>query len=166
MVIGKLYEEQAKLDWQPLYDKLYIYKGITSSLPDILNLQKLAEQKKKDCERNSQVPQIALGDVRKRADVLTYTVFAELNHFQNERDSDLRLSMKNFLQEQLNFYKNIVCKLEDTLQQFDWILFLPKFMFYVKCPSTPNCSSMSINTYLIHYIMLQSLFFNFDSKMG
>lgn len=118
MMIGKLYEEQAKLDWQPLYDKLYIYKGITSYLPDILNLQKLSEQKKKECERNSQ-QQLVLADVRRRADILTYTVFAELNHFQNERDTHLKMSMKCFLVEQLNFYKNIVSKLEDTLQQFD-----------------------------------------------
>lgn len=117
-MIGKLYEEQAKIDWQPLYDKLYIYKGITNNLPDTLNLQKLSEQKKRECERTS-TQQVALADVRRRADVLTYTVFAELNHFQNERDTDLKLTMKTFLQEQLNFYKNIVCKLEDTLQQFD-----------------------------------------------
>ncbi|XP_050501703.1 sorting nexin lst-4 [Diabrotica virgifera virgifera] len=119
MAIGKLYGEQAKIDWQPLFDKLYIYKGITSDLPDILNLQKLSEQKKKDCERNSQNPQTAIADIRRRADVLTYTVFSELNHFQNERDTDLRLTMKTFLQEQLNFYKNVVLKLEETLDKFD-----------------------------------------------
>lgn len=118
-MIGKLYEEQAKMDWQPLFDKMYIYKGITGDLPDVLNLQRLSEQKKKECERNSQVPQTALADVRRRADVLTYTVFAELNHFQNERDTDLRLAMKTFLQEQLNFYKNVVSKLEETLDKFD-----------------------------------------------
>ncbi|CAH1174132.1 unnamed protein product [Phaedon cochleariae] len=119
MTIGKLYEEQGKIDWQPLFDKLYIYKGITGNLPDVLNMQKLAEQKKKECERNSQVPQVALSEVRHRTDTLTYTVFAELHHFQNERDTDLRLTMKEFLQEQLNFYKNVVSKLEDTLKQFD-----------------------------------------------
>ncbi|XP_072382007.1 sorting nexin lst-4-like [Diabrotica undecimpunctata] len=119
MTIAKLYGEQPKIDWQPLFDKLYIYKGITSDLPDILNLQKLSEQKKKDCERNAQNPQTAIADIRRRADVLTYTVFAELNHFQNERDTDLRLTMKTFLQEQLNFYKNIVLKLEETLDKFE-----------------------------------------------
>ncbi|KAJ8963685.1 hypothetical protein NQ317_014999 [Molorchus minor] len=40
IMIGKLYEEQAKIDWQPLFDKLYIYKGITNCLPEVLNLQK------------------------------------------------------------------------------------------------------------------------------
>ncbi|VEN46084.1 unnamed protein product [Callosobruchus maculatus] len=119
MIIGKLYEEQAKMDWQPLFDKLYIYKGITSCLPDILNIQKMSEQKKKEVERTSQGQQTVLAEVRRRTDIITYTAFAELNHFQNERDTDLRLTMKTFLQEQLNFYKNIVSKLEDTLQQFD-----------------------------------------------
>lgn len=118
MTIGKLYEEQSKLDWQPLYDRLYIYKGITNCFPDILNLQKSSEQKKKECERTLQ-QQSLLTDVRKRSDVLTYAVFAELEHFQVERDNELKLSMKSFLQEQINFYKNVVYKLEETLQKFD-----------------------------------------------
>ncbi|XP_030745585.1 sorting nexin lst-4 [Sitophilus oryzae] len=119
LTIAKLYEEQGKIDWQPLFDKLYIYKGITANLPEVLNMQRMAEQKKKDCERNPQVQQMALTDVRRRADVITYTVFAELNHFQQERDQDLKRALKDFLQDQLNFYKNIVTKIEDTLSQFE-----------------------------------------------
>ncbi|KAF7287910.1 sorting nexin 33-like protein SH3PX1 [Rhynchophorus ferrugineus] len=119
MAIAKLYEDQGKIDWQPLYDKLYIYRGITSNLPDVLNMQKMAEQKKRECERNVQIQQMALTDVRKRSDVVTYTVFAELNHFQQERDHDLKRALKDFLQEQLNFYRNIVGKLEETLSQFE-----------------------------------------------
>ncbi|CAG9761947.1 unnamed protein product [Ceutorhynchus assimilis] len=118
-IIGKLYEDQAKIDWEPLTQKLYIYKGITSSLPNILQMQKMAEQKKKDCERNNQVPQLALTDVRRRSDVITYTVFAELEHFQQERDHDLKLALKEFLQEQLNFYRNVVSKLENTLNNYE-----------------------------------------------
>lgn len=117
--IGKLFEEQAKIDWQPLFDKLYIYKGITSNLPNILQMQKMAEQKKKDCERNNQMSQLALTEVRRRSDVITYTVFAELNNFQQERDQDMKRALKDFLQEQLNFYKNVVAKIEETLNQFE-----------------------------------------------
>lgn len=119
IMIGKLYEEQGKIDWQPLFDKLYIYKGITSNLPDILHMQRMSEQKKKECERTNQVQPTALAEVRRRSDVITYTVFAELNHFQQERDNDLKRTLKEFLKEQLNFYKNIVTKLEDTLNNFD-----------------------------------------------
>ncbi|KAL1509214.1 hypothetical protein ABEB36_003984 [Hypothenemus hampei] len=119
VTIGNLYAEQARIDWQPLFDKLYIYKGVTSNLPNILQMQKMAEQKKKECERNNQVPQLALADVRRRSDLITYTVFAELNHFQQERDQDLKRALKDFLQEQLNFYRNVVSKLETTLNQFE-----------------------------------------------
>ncbi|ERL85453.1 hypothetical protein D910_02872 [Dendroctonus ponderosae] len=73
IMIGKLYEEQGKMDWLPLFDQLYIYKGITSNLPNVLQMQKMAEQKKKECERNNQLPQVALTDVRRRSDVITYT---------------------------------------------------------------------------------------------
>ncbi|XP_019756990.2 sorting nexin lst-4 isoform X1 [Dendroctonus ponderosae] len=119
IMIGKLYEEQGKMDWLPLFDQLYIYKGITSNLPNVLQMQKMAEQKKKECERNNQLPQVALTDVRRRSDVITYTVFAELNHFQQERDQNLKRALKDFLQEQLNFYKNVVTKIEETLNQFE-----------------------------------------------
>lgn len=118
-MIGKLYEEQGKMDWLPLFDQLYIYKGITANLPNVLQMQKMAEQKKKECERNNQLPQVALTDVRRRSDVITYTVFAELNHFQQERDQNLKRALKDFLQEQLNFYKNVVTKIEETLNQFE-----------------------------------------------
>lgn len=38
--IGKLFEEQPKHDWEPLGDVMHIYKGILTSLPDIVNLHK------------------------------------------------------------------------------------------------------------------------------
>lgn len=118
MTIGKLFEDQAKVDWQCLADKLYIYKGITGCYPDIFCLQRSAEQKKRECERNVQVQQPQLLEIRKRTDVLTYAVFAELTHFHSEKDGEIKQAMKSFLEEQVNFYKNIVSKLEDTLQRF------------------------------------------------
>lgn len=118
--IGKIFEEQQKIDWEPLSDKLYIYKGITNCFPDILAIQKGTQQKKRECEKAGMPPQ-QLADVRKRTDVLTYAIFAELAHFKSERETDLKLSMKKFLEEQVNFYKKIVQKLEDTLVHFDWM---------------------------------------------
>jgi sorting nexin-9/18/33 len=43
--IGKLFEEQPKLDWEPLGDVLHLYKGIISSFPDILTVHKVSEMK-------------------------------------------------------------------------------------------------------------------------
>lgn len=82
-------------------------------------MQKHAEQKKKECERNNQMSLMQINDVRKRTDNLTYAVFAELDHFQSEMNTEFKSAMKVFLQEQVNFYKNIVCRLEDTLQRFE-----------------------------------------------
>ena len=39
--IGKLYEEQPKLDWEPLADKFHIYRGIISSFPDVVGIHKV-----------------------------------------------------------------------------------------------------------------------------
>lgn len=117
--IGKLFEQQGKIDWEPLFDRMYIYKGITSNLPNVLQMQKMAEAKKRECEKDIQIQQLALTDIRRRSDVITYAVFAELEHFQQERDHNLKRALKDFLKDQVNFYKNVVSKLEDTLNQFE-----------------------------------------------
>jgi sorting nexin-9/18/33 len=39
--IGKMFEEQPKLDWEPLADKMHIYKGKLASFPDILQVHKV-----------------------------------------------------------------------------------------------------------------------------
>lgn len=116
--IGKFFDEQPKMDWQPLSNKLYLYKGITGSFPDIFAIQKGAQQKRRECEKGNMVP-TQLNEVRKRTDTLTYAILSELNHFKGERDADMKQAMKSYLQEQINFYKKIVGKLEDTLQFFN-----------------------------------------------
>ena len=40
--IGLLFEEQPKLDWEPLGDLLHLYKGIITSFPDILSAHKVS----------------------------------------------------------------------------------------------------------------------------
>ncbi|KAF2893797.1 hypothetical protein ILUMI_12381 [Ignelater luminosus] len=116
--IGKIFEDQPKLDWEPLSDKLYIYKGITSSFPDIFAIHKGAQQKRKECEKIN-TPPAQLSEVRKRTDTVSYAIFAELQHFKSEREVDLKVTMKKYLIEQVNFYKRIVDKLEDTLKFFE-----------------------------------------------
>lgn len=116
--VGKFFEEQPKMDWQPLSNKLYLYKGITGSFPDIFAVQRGAQQKKKECSKTNMNP-AQINEVHKRTDVLTYVLLAETNHFKNEREVDIKYAMKSFLKEQINFYKKIVHKLEDTLQFFE-----------------------------------------------
>jgi sorting nexin-9/18/33 len=42
--IGKMFEEQPKLDWEPLGDQMHIYKGMLTSFPDILQVHKVSEK--------------------------------------------------------------------------------------------------------------------------
>lgn len=39
--IGKLFEDQPRVDWEPLGDMLLIYKGIITSFPDILTVHRV-----------------------------------------------------------------------------------------------------------------------------
>ncbi len=40
--IGKLFDEECKLDWEPLGDMLHMYKGVISAFPDILTIHKVS----------------------------------------------------------------------------------------------------------------------------
>lgn len=120
--IAKLFENQPKFDWEPLADKLHLYKGLTGNFPEILNLNKGALQKKKDCEKltgERKMDNAQLLDVQKRVEVVNYTVLAEVNHFRTERTIDLQNTMKQFLSEQIKFYQNIVSELQNALSTYE-----------------------------------------------
>lgn len=118
--IGKLYEEQAKKDWQPFCDKLHVYRGILNSFPDILSEHKNAQQKRKECEKlafDQKMSNLQIQEVNRRVELMTISVLAEQSHFRQERDSHLKSTMKNLLEEQVAFYQTIVSKLQ-TAQRF------------------------------------------------
>lgn len=120
--IGKLYEEQAKKDWQPFCDKLHVYRGILSSFPDVLSEHKNAQQKRKDCEKlvaDQKMSNLQIQEVTRRVDVMTVAVLAEQSHFRQERDSHLKLAMKNLLAEQVEFYQTIISKLQTAQRYFE-----------------------------------------------
>ncbi|GJQ65168.1 hypothetical protein Trydic_g7309 [Trypoxylus dichotomus] len=116
--IALYYEEQPKYDWEPLSNTLYLYKGLTSAFPEIFALHKGAQQKRRECEKNN-MPPAELNEIRRRSDVLTYAIFAEMNHFKIQRSIDLKAATQSYLREQINFYKKIVTRLEQTLVQLD-----------------------------------------------
>ncbi|XP_047517488.1 sorting nexin lst-4 [Pieris napi] len=120
--IGKMYEDQPKYDFEPLGDKFHLYKGIVGSFPDCLGNHKAAVQKKRECERltNEQKMEIAqLNEIKRRTDVISYALLAEINHFKTERTVDIKATMQKFLKQQITFYKKIVDKLEGALHQYD-----------------------------------------------
>ena len=120
--IGKLYEEQAKKDWQPFCDKLHVYRGILNSFPDILSEHKNAQQKRKDCEKlvaDQKMSNLQIQEVNRRVDVMTVALLAEQSHFRQERDTHLKLTMRNLLAEQVSFYQTIISKLQTAQQYFE-----------------------------------------------
>ncbi|KPJ00985.1 Sorting nexin-33 [Papilio xuthus] len=120
--IGRMYEEQPKYDFEPLGDKFHLYKGIVGGFPEVLANHKGAMQKKRECERltaEHKMEVAQLNEVIRRSDVISYAVLAEINHFKSERTIDLKATMQKFLRQQINFYKRVVDKLENTLQQYD-----------------------------------------------
>lgn len=118
--IGQLCGEQPRLDWIPLSDRLHIYRGVLNSFPDILSTHKGAVQKRKDCERlvaDQKMGNQQLAEVNRRVDVISYAVMAEMTHFREERDKHLKETLKDFIEEQIKFYSNIVARLQEAHQQ-------------------------------------------------
>ncbi|XP_017779975.1 PREDICTED: sorting nexin-18 [Nicrophorus vespilloides] len=113
MDIGKLYEQQPMYDWDPLGDKFYLYRGITTSFQGIFTVCKGASNKRKECEKtmSGQV----VNEIKSRCDTLTYTAMSELNHFKNERETDLRDALKRHIEQQIAFHQNIVATLQKAL---------------------------------------------------
>lgn len=101
---------------------LHEYKGILTAWPEILQVHKGALNKKREHQKlldESKIDRNTAASVSQRADVVTYATIAEINHFQDERVEDFKNAMQTFLQSQIQFYQNIVLKLQETLHLYD-----------------------------------------------
>jgi len=59
-------------------------------------------------ENAGMMTEVEIEAVESRADVITYTVLAEMNHFQEHRVIDFRNYMQQYLQEQIAFYRQVI----------------------------------------------------------
>ncbi|XP_076346979.1 sorting nexin lst-4-like isoform X3 [Tachypleus tridentatus] len=119
--IGKLYEEQPKLDFEPMCDVLHEYKGMLAAWPDILQLHKSAMNKRKDYQKLNEDGKLSAEEAQsiyKRTDVVSYAALAEISHFQSERVEDFKYMMQNFLSAQISFYQEVVSKLQESLSLY------------------------------------------------
>lgn len=114
--ISKLYDEQPRYDLEPLSDALYEYKGLLANWPDILQVHKGALNRKKEHMR---LPNEGGKSVAQRADIVSYSVLAEMDYFQHERVADFKLMMQNFIRGQIDFYEKIVAELKTNLDKYD-----------------------------------------------
>jgi len=60
--------------------------------------------KHKEMEKSEQK---SLPDMKRRSDVMSYALLAEVSHFHAQRGEDFKTVMKNFLTEQINLYQNV-----------------------------------------------------------
>lgn len=122
IIIGKLFSEQPKNDWIPFCDRLHIYRGILSGFPEVLAAQRSATQKRKECEKltaDQKMGNAQLQEVHRRTDIMSYAVLAEMNHFRQERDVHLKETLRNVIASQINFYQDIVARLQAAQRLFE-----------------------------------------------
>lgn len=118
--ISRLYEEQPKVDFEPMADLLHQYKGLLAGWPEILQLHKNAINTRNEQERLKEEGKIGdniIARVNQKVNVTTYTTLAEINHFHNERLTDFKTMMQSFLEQQINFYQDIAGKLQNALNK-------------------------------------------------
>lgn len=120
--LGQRVGDQPKADWIPFCDRLHIYRGVLSVFPDALAVQRGAIQKRKECERlvgDQKMGNVQLQEVHRRTDIVTYGVLAEMNHFRRERDTHLKETMRQLIGAQIEFYQDVVHKLQEAQRFFD-----------------------------------------------
>uniref|UniRef100_A0A915D9Y3 PX domain-containing protein n=1 Tax=Ditylenchus dipsaci TaxID=166011 RepID=A0A915D9Y3_9BILA len=108
--IGNQHEEHGKKDMEQLLDYLYIYKGLFTNIPDIVNVHRSALSKIRDNDRLQAEGKLAPQDadaIHHRVDVTTYSMMAEISHFNQERDADFRHMFGDFFAQQAAFYSSI-----------------------------------------------------------
>jgi len=45
--------------------------------------------------------------MKRRTDVMSYALLAEVSHFHAQRGEDFKTAMKGFISEQINLYQNV-----------------------------------------------------------
>lgn len=76
----------------------------------------------KECQKQREEQKMEFDEaeaIKTRADVVSYSMMAEINHFQRQRVCDYKANMQYFLQEQIKFYEGITEKLRIALGRYE-----------------------------------------------
>ncbi|KAK2154161.1 hypothetical protein LSH36_275g05015 [Paralvinella palmiformis] len=115
--IGYMYQEQPRNDMIPLLVGINEYKGLLAVFPDVMAVHKGFTSKIQ--ENAGKYSDSEIEQMQSRASVATYTILAEMNHFQQHRVTDFKSYMQEFLKGQIAFYQQITQKLQETLAQYE-----------------------------------------------
>lgn len=119
--IGTHYEEHGKKEVEQFLDYLYVNKGFVVNIPDIINVHKSSITKLRENERlqnEGKISSYDSGAIRRRVDVITYSMLAEINHISSERDRDIQKMFGDFFALQAEFHGSIAKKMTELSDLF------------------------------------------------
>lgn len=120
--IGELFAAQPRNDFYLLEDFLREYSGMLSCFPDMVHFHKHTISTVKECQKQREEQKMEFDEaeaIKTRADVVSYSMMAEINHFQRQRVCDYKANMQYFLREQIKFYEAITEKLRIALSRYE-----------------------------------------------
>ncbi|KAF6041499.1 hypothetical protein EB796_000178 [Bugula neritina] len=120
--IAIMFQQQPNRDWIPLTDQLQVYRGILSGFEATLGAQKAASAKVRESQKAYEEGKMSDTDVQafsSHADAISYTLYAEVNHFQANRQQEFKIMMQNLLDEQIDFHRRITQRLEEAKRHYD-----------------------------------------------
>merc|ERR1711915_987360 len=97
------------------------YKGLMSSFPPVLQMHQSALTKTTEMRKNVQSDALSPADFESISDrllLISSSCLAEVNHFQACKNQDVKDMMKLFLQQQINYQRQIQSKLQQALSNF------------------------------------------------
>ena len=117
--LGDYYSDKSKESTQFLLDRFNLYRKLLNKIPSSLQFERLAGQVYDDLQlKTEKLDGRGLDEVFGRKQIISHVTFAEINHFNKSKVTDLTCYMRVFLQSQIKFYTEIVERLKETLEKF------------------------------------------------
>ncbi|CAF3611984.1 unnamed protein product [Adineta steineri] len=113
--IAALYGAKGIKGLRDFNERIQEYIGLLACFPSILSIQRSATEFMRTVQQRGQTD---LANALHRNLVLNHVVLAEINYFQNEKVNDLNNYLKALVDEQIQFYENIVSELRTSSATF------------------------------------------------
>lgn len=81
----------------------------------------MASAKVRESQKAQEEGKMSESDVQaftSHADAISFSLYAEINHFQANRQQEFKIMMQNLLSEQIDFYKRVCIKQHDMMSLF------------------------------------------------
>lgn len=120
--ITKLVDDQPRNDWEPLWDVMHLYRGMSAGWSNILQIHAGATAKNREVHQmtiDGKLQQSDEWEVDSRANVISCALMAEINTFQQTCVRDMACVNKRFLKNQIEYYQKVVEKLESAFRMFE-----------------------------------------------